>query len=159
MAQAASFTIGPLRRREKPSSKRAGFCQGSSRSWEAAASFISTLAIILTVPLPLEVTPAEVKRRIDAGEKLILLDVREPVEFQTACIAGSQLIPMNSIPSALQSLEAKADESTLIVLCHHGMRSLNVVNWLRQQGVESCQSMSGGIEQWSREIDLSVPRY
>ena len=111
------------------------------------------------MPLPLEVTPAEVKRRLDAGESLTLIDVREPVEFQTASIAGSQLIPMNSVPAALQSLEANADESTLIVFCHHGMRSLNVVNWLRQQGVESCQSMSGGIEQWSREIDPSVPRY
>lgn len=89
----------------------------------------------------------------------MLIDVREPQEFQTARIPGAQLMPMRSIPAALQVLESAADEATLIVVCHHGVRSLNVVNWLREQGIEACQSMAGGIEQWSLEIDPSVPRY
>lgn len=109
--------------------------------------------------LPLEISPAEVKRHIDAGDAITLIDVREPLEVQTASIAASVLVPMNTVPAALQSLEAQADQATLIVFCHHGIRSLNVVSWLRQQGIEACQSMSGGIEQWSREIDPSVPRY
>ena len=109
--------------------------------------------------IPMEVTPREVKRRIDSGEKLFLIDVREPQEYQITRIDGSELIPMNTVPAALQQLDAKADEGTLIVFCHHGMRSLSVVNWLRQQGVAACQSMSGGINQWSYEIDPKVPVY
>jgi rhodanese-related sulfurtransferase len=107
----------------------------------------------------MEVLPSEVKRRLDAGERLYLIDVREPQEFQLARIEGSELIPMRTVPAALQDLESKADEGTIIVFCHHGMRSLNVVNWLRQQGVAECQSMAGGIDLWSIEIDPSVPRY
>ena len=107
----------------------------------------------------MEVSPQEVKARLDAGEKLALIDVREPQEFATARIEGGELIPMRTVPAELQRLDALADEGTLIVYCHHGVRSLNVVNWLRQQGVESCQSMAGGIEAWSVLVDSSVPRY
>jgi len=109
--------------------------------------------------LPLEITPQDVKRRVEAGEWLTLIDVREPPEFQTARIAGAELIPMRTVPAELQRLDAAADDSTLVVFCHHGVRSLNVVNWLREQGVASCQSMAGGIDRWSLEIDPSVPRY
>ena len=107
----------------------------------------------------METSPREVKARLAAGEKLRLIDVREPFEFELARIAGAELIPMNTVPAELQKLDALADNQTLIVYCHHGVRSLNVVNWLREQGVEACQSMSGGIDQWSWEIDPAVPRY
>ena len=106
-----------------------------------------------------EIAPAEVKRRLDAGEKFHLIDVREPNEFALARIEGSELIPMRQVPGELQRLEARADEAPLIVFCHHGVRSLNVVNWLRNQGLEACQSMAGGIDAWSLSIDPSVPRY
>ena len=108
---------------------------------------------------PLEITPQEVTRRVAAGEKLVLIDVREPGEFQLARIDGAELIPMRTIPAELQRLDAQADEAPLIVFCHHGVRSLNVVNWLRGQGVSACQSMAGGIDRWSLEIDPAVPRY
>ncbi len=111
------------------------------------------------MPLPLEVTAAEVKQRLDAGEKLHLIDVREAFEHAAASIDGAELIPMNTVPQRLSDLEGKADEALLIVFCHHGMRSLSVVDWLRRQGVEECQSMSGGIDRWSLEIDPRVPRY
>jgi rhodanese-related sulfurtransferase len=104
-----------------------------------------------------EITPGEVKQRLDSGEKLRLVDVRQPFEFRQAHIEGSELIPMRSIPQALPSLEG--EEAPLIVFCHHGMRSLQVVNWLREQGVERCVSMAGGIDRWSLEIDSTVPRY
>jgi rhodanese-related sulfurtransferase len=107
----------------------------------------------------MEITPAEVKRLLDAGETLHLIDVREVPEHATCSIAGAELIPMNTIPQQLQHLETLADEAPLIVFCHHGVRSLTVVNWLRQQGVAECSSMSGGIDQWSLSIDPSVPRY
>ena len=106
-----------------------------------------------------EISPAEVKRRLDAGEKLYLIDVREPDEFAMARIEGSDLIPMRQVPAELQTLEGRSDEAPLIVFCHHGVRSLNVVNWLRQQGLEACHSMAGGIDAWSMAIDPSVPRY
>src|SRR5580693_9300831 len=109
--------------------------------------------------LPLEVTAQDVKRRVDAGEKLHLIDVREPHEYQQARIDGSRLVPMRSVPATLQQLDADAEEAPLIVYCHHGVRSLNVVNWLREQGIEACQSMAGGIDAWSLTIDPGVPRY
>ena len=108
--------------------------------------------------LPLEVPPQEVKRRLDSGEKLALIDVREPSEFAHARIENAELVPMRTVPAELSRLDARTDAGTLIVFCHHGVRSLNVVNWLREQGVDACQSMAGGIDRWSIEIDPSVPR-
>jgi rhodanese-related sulfurtransferase len=105
----------------------------------------------------MEITPEEVRRRLDAGEKLRLIDVREPFEFQQARIEGAELIPMRSVGQSLSSLEN--GKNTIVVFCHHGMRSLQVVGWLRQQGLEDCVSMSGGIDQWSLVIDPKVPRY
>lgn len=107
----------------------------------------------------MEVTPAEVKRRLDAGERLSLLDVREPYEHQQSSIASADLIPMRTVPANLQRIEGMSDEGAIVVFCHHGMRSLQVVNWLREQGIANCQSMSGGIDRWSCEVDPSVPRY
>jgi rhodanese-related sulfurtransferase len=109
--------------------------------------------------LPIEASPEDIQRRIDAGESLVLIDVREPEEFAITRIEGATLIPMRDIPASLQQLEAKADETTLIVFCHHGVRSLNVAQWLREQGVATCQSMAGGIDAWSALVDPSVPRY
>jgi rhodanese-related sulfurtransferase len=109
--------------------------------------------------LPIETSPHDIQRRIDAGEPLLLIDVREPEEFAITRIEGATLIPMRDIPASLQQLEAKASEATLIVFCHHGVRSLNVAHWLREQGVPACQSMAGGIDAWSTQIDPSVPRY
>jgi rhodanese-related sulfurtransferase len=109
--------------------------------------------------LPLEITPQEIQRRLQSGEKLTLIDVREPSEFQLARIAGAELIPMRAIPAELSRLDAQAAETPLIVFCHHGVRSLNVVHWLRRQGVDTCQSMDGGIDRWSLEIDPGVARY
>ena len=109
--------------------------------------------------LPLEITPQEVHGRLQAGEKLALIDVREPGEFQLARIEGAELIPMRTVPAELSRLDALAEESALIVFCHHGVRSLNVVHWLREQGIETCQSIAGGIDRWSLEIDPGVPRY
>ncbi len=115
--------------------------------------------MIRTVPLPFEITPQDVQQRLQAGEKLHLIDVREPSEFARARLTNAELIPMRTVPAELSRLDACADDGTLIVFCHHGVRSLNVVNWLREQGVSACQSMAGGIDRWSLEIDPSVPRY
>jgi rhodanese-related sulfurtransferase len=107
----------------------------------------------------MEVTAEDVKSRLDAGEKLALIDVREPFEHQICHIEGAELIPMQTVPDQLAALQQKAGEAPLIVICHHGVRSLNVVHWLRRQGIENCWSMSGGIDVWSQAIDPAVPRY
>ncbi|MGB7436525.1 MAG: rhodanese-like domain-containing protein [Candidatus Acidiferrum sp.] len=104
----------------------------------------------------LEILPREVKQRLDRGEKLVLVDVREPHEHAICHIEGAVLIPMRSTPANLQQLDLDED---VICFCHHGMRSLDVANWLRGQGVKSAKSMSGGIDRWSVEIDPAVPRY
>jgi rhodanese-related sulfurtransferase len=104
----------------------------------------------------LEITPQEVKSRLDRGEKLLLVDVREPWEHAQCRIEGAELIPMGTIPANLQKLDSDED---VVFYCHHGMRSLDVANWLRAQGVARAKSMAGGIDRWSAEIDAKVPRY
>lgn len=111
------------------------------------------------MPLPLEITARDVQQRIDAGEKLYLLDVREPHEFAISKIEGAALIPMRQIPGEIQEIESRAEEAPLVVFCHHGVRSMNVVHWLREQGIEKCTSMAGGIDAWSLTVDPTVPRY
>jgi rhodanese-related sulfurtransferase len=104
-----------------------------------------------------EISVADVKSLSDAGREFTLLDVREPWEFDTAHIAGSEHIPMGDIPARFnQELDP---EKHIVVVCHHGVRSMNVTVWLRQQGFENVQSLRGGIDRWSREIDPSVPLY
>jgi rhodanese-related sulfurtransferase len=104
----------------------------------------------------LEITPAEMKARLDRGEKLVLVDVREPWEHQLCRIDGAQLVPLGSLAASLETLP---DVDELICYCHHGMRSLDAAAWLRLQGIEKAKSLAGGIERWSLEIDPRVPRY
>ncbi len=104
-------------------------------------------------------TVVDVKRKLDAGESLVLLDCREQFEYDLCRIEGCELIPMNSIPQRLADVERLTDKGQVVVYCHHGMRSLNVANWLRQQGVDNVVSMTGGIDAWSLQIDRLVPRY
>ena len=104
-----------------------------------------------------EITPEEVKIKLEASERFTLLDVREPWEFETAQIDGAKLIPMGDVPSrAHQELDP---EDHIVVVCHHGVRSMNVTVWLRQQGFEKTQSMRGGIDAWSKRVDERVPMY
>jgi rhodanese-related sulfurtransferase len=105
----------------------------------------------------LEITPEEFAAQRKANLPFRLIDVREPFELSLAKIAGSEDIPMRAIPGSLGNLEA--DGRPLVVLCHHGVRSLQVVCWLREQGIEDCRSLAGGIERWSRDVDPEIPRY
>jgi rhodanese-related sulfurtransferase len=103
-----------------------------------------------------EISPVDAAALVKDG-KARLIDVREPWEFETARIEGSHLIPMGDVPArAHQELDP---EERLVVLCHHGVRSMNVTAWLRNQGFEQAQSMRGGIDAWSAEVDPTVSRY
>ena len=104
-----------------------------------------------------EITVAELKTLLDKRSQFTLLDVRESWERQTAQIAGSKHMPMGDVPARFQ--QELDPEDHIVVVCHHGVRSMNVTAWLRQQGFEKVQSLRGGIERWSREIDPSVPLY
>jgi rhodanese-related sulfurtransferase len=90
-------------------------------------------------------------------KKVRFIDVREPWEVATAHIDGSVTMPMGDVPSRAHQ-ELDPDER-VVVFCHAGVRSMNVTVWLRNQGFEQAQSMRGGIDAWSTEIDPKVPRY
>ena len=104
-----------------------------------------------------EISAGQVKALQRSGESFTLLDVREPWEYETARIEGAKLIPMGDVPMrAHQELDP---EDHIVVVCHHGVRSLTVTNWLRQQGFEKAQSLRGGIDGWARTVDPKVPLY
>lgn len=103
-----------------------------------------------------EITAPDAATLLQEG-KAKLIDVRETWEYQTAHIEGSILMPMGEVPArAHQELDP---DDRLLVLCHHGARSLSVTNWLRQQGFEAAQSVAGGIDAWSIRADTTIPRY
>jgi rhodanese-related sulfurtransferase len=106
--------------------------------------------------LDYEISPADAARLLRENTAR-LIDVRESWEFATASVEGSVLIPMGEIPS--RGLAELDRSERLVVMCHHGVRSMNVTAWLRRQGFELVQSMRGGIDAWSREVDPKVARY
>lgn len=108
--------------------------------------------------LPLEVDIATVKQKLDAKEPFLLLDCREQNEYDQCRIAGAELLPMSQIQERVGEIEGRKND-LVIVHCHHGGRSLRVARWLRAQGFANAQSMAGGIDGWSLQIDPSVPRY
>ena len=109
------------------------------------------------VMLDPEVTPETYVQLRDSATPPTLLDVREPWEAETASIPGATLIPLGEITSRAHT-ELDPD-LPIIVFCHHGQRSLSVTMWLREQGFDQAQSLSGGIDHYSRVIDHSIPRY
>ena len=109
--------------------------------------------------LPLEISVADTAAALQSSDpRTLLLDCRTPEEHATAKIAGAVLIPMQELPDRVGELAAHR-LLPLIVHCHHGMRSLRVATWLREQGFAQAQRMRGGIDAWSHEIDSSVPTY
>ncbi|MGI8911894.1 MAG: rhodanese-like domain-containing protein [Rubrobacteraceae bacterium] len=101
------------------------------------------------------ITPRELKRRLDAGESPVLLDVREPWEFQTARIEGSTLVPMGEMPERVSELDPASET---VVICHHGARSAYVTQALEQAGFGNVLNLEGGLDAYS-DVDPSVPRY
>ncbi len=109
-------------------------------------------------PIEIDVRATSQLLQQHSSEEFLLLDCREPDEHKTCRIEGAKLIPMRSIPERLEELESWKDQA-LVVHCHHGSRSLRVVQFLRENGFPQAQNMAGGIDAWSQEIDEAVPRY
>ncbi len=103
-----------------------------------------------------EATPHEVKQRLDAGEDVLLVDVREPDEMMIAAIEGADERPMSQARNWIDELPKDRE---LVIFCHHGGRSAQVAMALAQRGHTNVTNMSGGIDQWSQDVDSSVPRY
>src|SRR5690554_217979 len=107
-------------------------------------------------PIPAEQTPRQIKARLDTGEPLILLDVREPFELQISRLDGARNIPMSEINARWQEIPR---DQPVVVFCHTGVRSANLIAALREAGYDNLINLAGGIDAWSREVDASVPRY
>jgi adenylyltransferase/sulfurtransferase len=103
-----------------------------------------------------EITPAEVKKKMDAHEPFVLIDVREPHEYQICRIPGSKLIPLGEVPKRMNELNS-ADE--FVVHCKSGMRSAKAVDLLMKSGFLKIHNLKGGILAWSDQVDPSVPKY
>ena len=108
-----------------------------------------------TSSLP-EISPQELKQKLDANESVLLLDVREPSEYDIVHLEDAQLIPLNTLPHHVDSLPS---DQEIIVYCHHGQRSLYAVAYLQQNGFDEAKNLIGGIDQWAAEIDSTLRRY
>jgi rhodanese-related sulfurtransferase len=103
-----------------------------------------------------EIEPLELKARRERGDRVVVLDVREPEEIAIAPFPDAMHIPMGDIPSRLTELDPDAE---WVVVCHHGMRSAQVAMYLARMGFERVSNLTGGIEEWSLTADPSTPRY
>ena len=107
---------------------------------------------------PWEISPRSLHEAMQSERPPTVIDCRESSEVAVAAIAGTIHVPMGDTKSRLPELEEYADD-LVVVHCHHGVRSLQVVSFLRESGFESAVSLAGGIDRWSEEIDPNVPRY
>ena len=103
-----------------------------------------------------EIDVLELKERLDRGEALAIVDVREPHEYQICRIPGAALIPMRELPARVDELDRGAE---LVVHCRSGVRSANAVLWLRSQGFTRARNLTGGILEWIDKVDPSQPKY
>lgn len=108
--------------------------------------------------VPLEISVTDAAAALRSATPPLLLDCRTPDEHATARIGGSMLLPMQELAERIGELAGREHEA-IIVHCHHGMRSLRVAAWLRERGFSKAQSMHGGIDAWTAEVDPSVPAY
>jgi rhodanese-related sulfurtransferase len=102
------------------------------------------------------ISPEELKERLERGDKLEVIDVREPEEYELARIEGTRLLPLSRFPEWAGTLDPEAE---IVFMCHHGIRSAQVCSYLAREGFSRLHNLAGGIDAWSWEVDRSVPRY
>ena len=105
---------------------------------------------------PGEISPVEVKEKLDRGDQFVLIDVREPHEWQICRIPQAKLIPLGELPKRVNELDSAVE---IVAHCKSGMRSAKAVDFLKQAGFKKVKNMTGGILAWSDKVDPSVPKY
>ena len=105
----------------------------------------------------MEITAQELSMALSSGQKLRLVDVREPEEWQVCHLAGALLIPLSEFPVRAPA-ELKEDAS-IVIYCHHGMRSARAQHFLISKGFSDVKNLRGGIDAWSSQVDPQMPRY
>jgi len=108
------------------------------------------------LPAEMEITPQELRRRLEAGERLVLLDVRTPGEWQICHLEGAKLIPIADLPSRLGELDAGQE---IVVHCKTGARSARAVRILQEAGFGRVRNLRGGLLAWAEEVDPALPTY
>ena len=104
----------------------------------------------------LEISPQELKKKLDTDVSVLLLDVREQSEYDIVHLEGARLIPLNTLPNHIDSIPA---DQEIVVYCHHGTRSLYATAYLHQNGFGDAKNLTGGIDQWAAEVDPTLRRY
>ena len=105
----------------------------------------------------MNITPTELKARLDRGENFRLIDVREADEWAVARLPQAELLPMSQFQQA--GLDQLSPDEDIVVYCHHGVRSARVQAFLRAQGFSNVKNLTGGIDAWTVQIDPSLQRY
>ena len=103
-----------------------------------------------------EITPKELKEKLDKKEDLILLDVREPWESEICSIQGSKLIPLGDLGERTEELDKTKE---IVLYCHHGGRSFMALNKLKKSGFKKLKNLDGGIDAWAEDVDQEMERY
>lgn len=104
----------------------------------------------------IQIEPLALRQRLDDGEALTLVDVRQGWEHNICQIPGSKLISLDELPQQLHQLP---DDQPLVIVCHHGMRSFHATMWLRQHGFPRAINLAGGVDAWAQQVDSSLARY
>ncbi|MFO0842614.1 MAG: rhodanese-like domain-containing protein [Gemmataceae bacterium] len=102
------------------------------------------------------VTVEELRGRLDRGEEVCLLDVREPAEWELCRLPGAMLIPLGQLPQRFTELDSKRET---VVMCHHGVRSQWAIGFLARQGFTNLLNLAGGIHAWAVRVDPTMARY
>lgn len=101
-------------------------------------------------------TPVELSERLALGDRLTVIDVREPLELELAKLPGAKHVPLGTLPDRIGELDR---DVPVVVVCHHGIRSAAACAWLVREGFSNVTNLSGGIDAWSTDVDPDVPRY
>ena len=104
----------------------------------------------------LDLSPADLHRRLQAGDDLQLIDVREEIEFEYCHLPGSRLIPLDELPRRAAEIRT---EGPVVVICHHGVRSAHAAGYLRHLGRTNVLNLRGGVDAWALQVDPNFPVY
>jgi rhodanese-related sulfurtransferase len=105
----------------------------------------------------MNISPTELAARLKAGEKLRLIDVREPDEWAIAHLPAAELIPLSEFQQ--RALTELSPEDATVLYCHHGVRSARAQGYLKTQGYDNVLNLTGGIDAWATQVDPAMKRY